>query len=81
MGQRSGRPMHGPTNMDLHAHPIWAPARSPPSPATLITRHPVSPVTPRHPQYIQYLTKPKAYGQILKRLVLGERRNRFVPED
>lgn len=34
-----------------------------------------------HPQYIQYLTKPKAYGQILKRLVTGERKNRFVQED
>lgn len=32
-------------------------------------------------QYIQYLTKPKAYGQIIKRLVLGERKNRFVAED
>ena len=30
--------------------------------------------------YIQYLTKPKAYGQILKRLVLGERKDRFVAE-
>jgi hypothetical protein len=39
-----------------------------------------APSGPRQ-QYIQFLTKPKAYGQILKRLVLGERRNRFVPED
>jgi hypothetical protein len=31
--------------------------------------------------YIRFLTKPKAYGQILRRLVLGERRNRFVQED
>ena len=31
--------------------------------------------------YVQYLTKPKAYAQILRRLVLGERKNRFVRED
>lgn len=31
--------------------------------------------------YIKYLTKPKAYGQILARLVAGARKNRFVPED
>eukprot|EP00877_Chromochloris_zofingiensis_P005359 jgi/Chrzof1/14824/Cz09g17200.t1_NOL[v5.2] len=32
-------------------------------------------------QYIQYLTKPKAYGQILGRLLTGARKNRFVHED
>lgn len=32
-------------------------------------------------QYIQYLTKPKAYGQILSRLLTGARKNRFVKED
>jgi chlorophyll(ide) b reductase len=30
--------------------------------------------------YIQYLTKPKAYGRILRRLALGEGKDRFVPE-
>jgi hypothetical protein len=33
------------------------------------------------PQYIKYLTPPKAYSQILKRLVAGERKSRWVPED
>ncbi|KAL6761728.1 hypothetical protein V8C86DRAFT_3088155 [Haematococcus lacustris] len=32
------------------------------------------------PAYIKYLTKGKAYSQILKRLVLGERKDRFVKE-
>ncbi|KIY92204.1 chlorophyll(ide) b reductase [Monoraphidium neglectum] len=32
-------------------------------------------------QYIKYLTPPKAYSQILKRLVAGERKSRWVPED
>ena len=31
--------------------------------------------------YIKYLTKPKAYSQILARLLAGARKNRFVPED
>jgi chlorophyll(ide) b reductase len=31
--------------------------------------------------YIKYLTKPKAYGQILARLLAGARKNRFVPEE
>eukprot|EP00879_Flechtneria_rotunda_P023845 GHRR01025253.1.p1 GENE.GHRR01025253.1~~GHRR01025253.1.p1 ORF type:complete len:268 (+),score=73.44 GHRR01025253.1:721-1524(+) len=32
-------------------------------------------------QYIQFLTKPKAYSQIIGRLVTGARKNRFVRED
>lgn len=32
-------------------------------------------------QYIRFLTQAKAYSQILKRLLTGERKNRFVPED
>lgn len=32
-------------------------------------------------QYIRFLTKPKAYGQIFKRLLAGERKNKFVSED
>lgn len=32
-------------------------------------------------QYIRFLTKPKAYGQIFKRLLAGERKNRFVDEE
>lgn len=32
-------------------------------------------------QYIRFLTKPKAYGQILTRLATGARKNRFVSED
>ena len=43
------------------------------------------PPWPRTPapfaQYIRFLTQAKAYGQILKRLLTGERKNRFVPED
>jgi chlorophyll(ide) b reductase len=31
--------------------------------------------------YIKYLTKGKAYGQILARLLTGARKNRFVEED
>ena len=31
--------------------------------------------------YIKYLTKTKAYSQILARLVTGARKNRFVSED
>ena len=31
--------------------------------------------------YIKYLTKQKAYGQILGRLIGGRRKNRFVQED
>ena len=31
--------------------------------------------------YIRYLTKGKAYGQILARLLLGRRKNRFLKED
>ncbi|GAB4813022.1 hypothetical protein N2152v2_000068 [Parachlorella kessleri] len=31
--------------------------------------------------YIRYLTKPKAYKQIIVRLLTGARKNRFVPED
>ncbi|GBF95247.1 chlorophyll(ide) b reductase chloroplastic [Raphidocelis subcapitata] len=31
--------------------------------------------------YIRFLTKPKAYGQILRRLLLGERKDRFVQEE
>ena len=31
--------------------------------------------------YIKYLTKPKAYGQILTRLLTGARKNRYVPEE
>jgi chlorophyll(ide) b reductase len=30
--------------------------------------------------YIQYLTKGKAYSQILQRLLLGKRKNRYVSE-
>ena len=29
----------------------------------------------------RFLTKPRAYGQILSRLLTGARKNRFVPED
>lgn len=32
-------------------------------------------------QYIRFLTKPKAYGQIFKKLLAGERKNRFVVEE
>lgn len=32
-------------------------------------------------QYIRFLTKAKAYGQIAKRLLSGERKGRFVSED
>jgi len=32
-------------------------------------------------EYIRFLTKGKAYGQILRRLVLGERKDRFVVEE
>ena len=32
-------------------------------------------------EYIRFLTKGKAYGQILRRLVLGERKDRFVIEE
>lgn len=32
-------------------------------------------------QYIRYLTKFKAYSQILGRLVLGRRKSKYVPED
>lgn len=31
--------------------------------------------------YIQFLTKPKAFSQIFKRALAGERKNRFVQED
>lgn len=31
--------------------------------------------------YIKYLTKSKAYSQILARLITGARKNRFVQED
>ncbi len=31
--------------------------------------------------YIKYLTKPKAYGQILTRLITGARKNRYVLEE
>ncbi len=31
--------------------------------------------------YIKYLTKMKAYSQIIGRLVTGARKNRFVPEE
>lgn len=31
-------------------------------------------------EYIRFLTKPKAYGQILGRLLLGQRKDRFVNE-
>ena len=31
--------------------------------------------------YIKYLTKTKAYSQIIGRLVTGARKNRFVPEE
>ncbi len=31
--------------------------------------------------YIKYLTKSKAYGQILARLLTGARKDRFVPEE
>ena len=31
--------------------------------------------------YIKYLTKTKAYSQIIARLVTGARKNRFVSED
>jgi hypothetical protein len=30
--------------------------------------------------YIRALTKPKAYGQIIQRLLTGARKSRFVPE-
>ncbi|KAL6785448.1 NOL1 [Auxenochlorella protothecoides x Auxenochlorella symbiontica] len=33
------------------------------------------------PQYIRYLTKPKAYGQILMRLLAKQRKNKFVEEE
>lgn len=32
-------------------------------------------------EYIRFLTKPKAYGNIIKRLVAGERKGRYVDED
>lgn len=32
-------------------------------------------------EYIRFLTKSRAYSQILRRLVAGERKNRFVQED
>jgi chlorophyll(ide) b reductase len=32
-------------------------------------------------EYLRFLTKPRAYSQIFKKLVVGERKNRFVPED
>lgn len=32
-------------------------------------------------QYIRFLTKPRAYGQIIKRLLAGERKNKYVSED
>ena len=32
-------------------------------------------------QYIRFLTKPNAYTQILRRLLAGERKNRFVEEE
>jgi hypothetical protein len=33
-----------------------------------------------NPTYIRYLTKTKAYNQIFRRLLFGERKDRFVPE-
>lgn len=32
------------------------------------------------PQYIKFLTPWKAYSQIAARLVLGQRKDRYVPE-
>ena len=32
-------------------------------------------------EYIRFLTKPRAYVQILRRLLAGDRKNRFVAED
>lgn len=32
-------------------------------------------------EYIRFLTKPKAYAQILRRVVTGDRKNRFVAEE
>lgn len=31
-------------------------------------------------RYIRFLTLPRAYGKIAGRLLLGQRKNRFVPE-
>ena len=32
-------------------------------------------------EYIRFLTNSRAYSQILRRLIVGERKNKFVPED
>lgn len=32
-------------------------------------------------EYIRFLTNSRAYSQILRRLIIGERKNKFVPED
>jgi hypothetical protein len=33
-----------------------------------------------NPTYIRYLTKAKAYNQIFRRLLFGDRKDRFVQE-
>ena len=50
----------------------------------LIRRVPEENINPLNgsisPSYPQFLTKPKAYQNIIKRLITGERKNRFVQE-
>jgi chlorophyll(ide) b reductase len=56
--------------------------------AALVPRMRAAPAEARTPlgaiaggSYIRFLTKPRAYAQIIKRLVRGERKDRYVSED
>ena len=49
-----------------------------------VRRVPIDSISPIngsiHPSYVQFLTKPKAFTQLLARFLLGARKDRFVKE-